>query len=199
MHQGVPAPRNTAGLGRSPVAMTLGLAFEQVLDAAQAGAGWARARLYESLAPAIAGYARAQRVDDPADVTSDVFVAVLTALPTFQGDEAQFRSWVFTIAYRKVADSWRARARTPRAGTSPGTAPPAEEVALAGLGRERVEELLDELTRDQRNVLALRVIADLSLEQVAELLDKPVGAVKALQHRALAALRKKIAGETVSR
>src|SRR5437763_8124538 len=101
------------------VAMTLGLAFDHVLAAAQAGAGWARARLYESLAPAVAGYARAQRVDDPADVTSDVFVAVLTALPSFNGDEAQFRSWVFTIAYRKVADSWRARTRPPRAMPAP--------------------------------------------------------------------------------
>ena len=178
--------------------MTLGLAFDQVLTAAQAGAGWARARLYETLAPAVAGYVRAQGIDDPSDVTSDVFVAVLTGLGSFRGDESRFRSWVFTIAYRRVMDHWRARAKAPHL-PAPGSAPAAEDVALAGLGRERVQALLEELTPDQRQVLALRVIADLSLEQVAEALGKPVGAVKALQHRALESLRRKIAGEAVSR
>jgi RNA polymerase sigma-70 factor (ECF subfamily) len=62
-----------------------------------------------------------------------------------------------------------------------------------------VRDLLADLTPDQRHVLALRVIADLSLEQVAAATGKPVGAVKALQHRALATLRRKIAGEAVSR
>jgi RNA polymerase sigma-70 factor (ECF subfamily) len=77
--------------------------------------------------------------------------------------------------------------------------PAAEDVALARLGGERVQALLGELTPDQRQVLALRVIADLSLEQAAEAVGKPVGAVKALQHRALETLRRKIAGEAVSR
>jgi RNA polymerase sigma-70 factor (ECF subfamily) len=178
--------------------MTFGPAFDQVLTAAQAGAGWARTRLYESLAPPVAGYVRAQGVDDPSDVTSDVFVAVLTGLPSFEGDESQFRSWVFTIAYRRVMDHWRARSRTPGL-PAPRTVPAAEDVALARLGGERVQALLGELTPDQRQVLALRVIADLSLEQVAEAVGKPVGAVKALQHRALETLRRKIAGEAVSR
>jgi RNA polymerase sigma-70 factor (ECF subfamily) len=178
--------------------MTIGLAFDQVLTAARAGAGWARARLYESLAPAVAGYVRAQGIDDPSDVTSEVFLAVLTALPSFDGDERQFRSWVFTIAYRRAMDHWRARAKSPDL-PAPATAPAAEDVALAGLGRERVRALLDELTPDQRQVLALRVIGDLSLEQVADALGKPVGAVKSLQHRALQALRRRIAGEAVSR
>ena len=60
-------------------------------------------------------------------------------------------------------------------------------------------EVLDTLTPDQRQVLALRVVADLSLEQVAELVGKPVGAVKSLQHRALATLRRTISDQAVSR
>ena len=178
--------------------MTVGFAFDSVLAAAQVGAGWARTRLYESLAPAVAGYVRAQGVEDPEDVTSDVFVAVLTRLSSFEGDEQQFRSWVFTIAYRRVVDGWRAR---PKAGAAAParTAPAAEDVALTRLGGERVAELLSTLTPDQRQVLALRVVADLSLEQVADLLGKPVGAVKSLQHRAHAALRRQISGEAVSR
>ena len=151
----------------------------------------------------MAGYARAQGVADPSDVTSDVFVTVLTRLPSFTGNEAQFRSWVFTIAYRRVVDEWRAgpvRAPCGRPCRPPASPrPAAEDDALARLGGERVSDLLATLTPDQRHVLALRVIADLSLEQVAELLGKPVGAVKALQHRALATLRRTIAGEAVSR
>ena len=152
----------------------------------------------------MAGYLRAQGISDSSDLTSDVFVAVLTRLPSFQGSEEQFRSWVFTIAYRRVVDEWRTRARrdAPVAAPSPAessSAAAAEDVALARLGDERVAALLATLTPDQRQVLALRVVADLSLEQVAELLGKPVGAVKALQHRALATLRRTIAGQAVSR
>jgi RNA polymerase sigma-70 factor (ECF subfamily) len=181
--------------------MTLGLTFDAVLAAAQAGAGWARTRLYESLAPAVAGYVRSQGVSDPQDITSDVFLAVLTRLPSFRGDERQFRSWVFTIAYRRVVDQWRAQANRPRPDPAVGatqTSPPAEDEALGRLGDTRVRELLDQLTPDQRHVLALRVVADLSIEQVADLTGKPPGAVKALQHRALATLRRIIADQAVS-
>jgi RNA polymerase sigma factor (sigma-70 family) len=186
--------------------MSLGLAFDSILAAAQVGAGWARARLYESVAPAVAGYVRAQGVADAGDVTSDVFVAVLTRLPSFHGDEQQFRSWVFTIAYRRVVDEWRARSRherietqAPGRTTGPASAPAAEDAALARLGDGRIGELLATLTPDQRQVVALRVVADLSLDQVATLMGKPVGAVKALQHRALASLRRTVADEAVSR
>jgi len=189
--------------------MTIGPSFDSVLAAARTGAGWARTRLYQSLAPAVAGYVRAQGVADPSDVTSEVFVSVLTRLPSFEGDEEQFRRWVFTIAYRRVVDEWRSQARlrdtssvvagVGPTGSTPSHAPAAEDVALAHLGRERVAELLATLTPDQRHVVALRVVADLSLEQVAELLGKPVGAVKALQHRALASLRRTIEGRAVSR
>ena len=179
--------------------MTLGLPFDEILAAAQAGAGWARTRLYEATAPAVAGYVRAQGVTDPADVTSEVFVAVLTGLGSFRGDEADFRRWVFTIAYRRVADVWRSRAREARpVPPAPATAPAAEDVALDRLSGARVAALLDQLTPDQRQVVALRVIADLSLDDVAHLMGKPVGAVKALQHRALATLRRNVVGEAVS-
>ena len=131
-------------------------------------------------------------------MTSDVFVAVLTGLPRFRGDEAQFRRWVFTIAYRRVADVWRTMSRPDPALRAPAVAPAAEDLALERLGGSRVAELLNLLTAEQRQVIALRVVADLSLEDVAGLLGKPVGAVKALQHRALATLRRNFAGEAVS-
>ena len=62
---------------------------------------------------------------------------------------------------------------------------------MANVGAEWADELLASLPPDQRAVVALRVTADLSLEQVADILDKRVGAVKSLQHRALESLRRR--------
>ena len=61
---------------------------------------------------------------------------------------------------------------------------------MNAIGDRRVDELLQTLSPDQREVLLMRVVADLTLEQTAAALGKRVGAVKALQHRALASLRR---------
>ena len=78
------------------------------------------------------------------------------------------------------------------AGVEPPAAPSAEVEALAAIGEARVVALLRKLTPDQRSVLALRVVADLSLEQTAAVLGRDVGSVKSLQHRALARLRREV-------
>ncbi len=188
--------------------MTLGPDFGQVLTAAQQGAGWAFSRLYEWLAPSVAGYVRAQGAPDPEDVTSEVFLAAFPNIASFSGDEAQFRSWVFTIAHRRVIDDRRARTRRPPPqsldaepvrGHRGRTAGSAEDEAVEAMGKERIRQVLDRLAPDQRDVIALRVIADLSVEQTAAALGKQPGAVKALQRRALASLRRQLSGEGVSR
>ena len=181
--------------------MTLGASFDQVLLAAKADAGWALTRLYESLAPAVAGYLRRRRVSDPDDLTSEVFLAAFSGLRAFEGDEAQFRSFVFTIAYRRVVDDKRSQSRTVptepletgAVGENKGRhSDAAEEDALRSLGTASVQALLDRLPPDQRDVLALRLIADMTVEQVARALGKRPGAVKALQRRALAGLRRQL-------
>ena len=68
----------------------------------------------------------------------------------------------------------------------------AEDEALDLLGNRRLRELLEGLSSDQRDVLLLRIVADLSLEDVAIALGKRRGAVKSLQHRALATLRRQL-------
>jgi RNA polymerase sigma factor (sigma-70 family) len=179
--------------------------FEQLLAAAQANSGWAFAGLYESLAPRVAGYLRASGVEEPDDLTSEVFLAVFTGLATFRGGEAQFRSWVFTIAHHRIVDFRRAQARRPRLASldvlyADATSPAAESAeggALRNVGTGRVERLLDSLAPDQRDVLALRVVADLTVDQVADALGKSSGAVKALQRRALATLRRRLSTEAV--
>ena len=172
--------------------------FEHVLAAAQEKAGWALTRLYESLAPAVVGYMRSQGIHDAEDLTSDVFVAVLSRTRSFSGSEAQFRKWVFTIAHHRIVDERRKNGRAPhvepidRADVAARQAPGgAEDEALGRLGTEQVRALLAALTPDQRDVLVLRVIAGMSVDEVAGTLDKRPEAVKALQRRALAALRRR--------
>ena len=109
----------------------------------------------------------------------------------------RFRSWLFSIAWNKTADWHRRRhRRVARADAEPASLPVAggdvEVDALEHLSADRVDELLDHLTDDQRDVILLRIVADLSLEETAVALDRPVGAVKSLQHRALHALRRAI-------
>ena len=186
----------------------LGPDFGQVLTAAQHGAGWAFSRLYEWLAPGVAGYVRAQGAADPEDVTSDVFLAAFSNVGSFSGDEVQFRSWVFTIAHRRVIDDRRARTRRPppqsldaepvraHRGQTTGSA---EDEAVEAMGKDRIRDVLDRLAPDQRDVITLRVIADLSVEHTAATLGKQPGAVKALQRRALATLRRNLSEEGVSR
>src|SRR5262245_57193259 len=87
--------------------------FDAVLIAAQDGAPWALERVFTTLAPVVTGYLRLQGSAEPEDLTSEVFLAVLRNLHGFQGDEPGFRSWVFTIAHRRLLDERRRQGRRP--------------------------------------------------------------------------------------
>ena len=187
------------------MARTIGAAFEEVLAAAQEGAGWACTRLYETLAPAVHGYLRSQGARDASDLTSEVFLAVFSRCRSFSGTEMQFRSWVFTIAHHRLIDDRRAAGRTPQSqpldalsGGVP-TSAPAEDVAIQHLGEERVADLLAALTAEQRAVLAMRVVGDMTVDEVASVIGKRPEAVKALQRRGLDALRRRLDAEGVAR
>ena len=182
--------------------MTLGAAFESVLSAARANEGWAFERLFDELAGPVAGYLRVQGAREPDDLANEVFLGVFSGIAGFHGSEDQFRSWVFTIAHHRLIDERRRLGRRPvlaegepDANLSGGDA---EDDALRSAGNERARELLGRLARDQRDVLLLRILADLTVEQAAEALRKTPGAVKALQRRSLAALRREISKEGVS-
>jgi RNA polymerase sigma factor (sigma-70 family) len=183
---------------------SLGQSFDSVLVAARAGAPWAFERLWRALSPSVYGYLRVQGAVDPDDLVSEVFLGVFTSLASFEGGEDRFRSWVFTIAHHRLADDWRRRGRRPALADGDGTARvetaggDVEEEALRQLSEERVRRVCDGLVPDQRDVLLLRMVAGLSLAETAEALRKTTVAVKALQHRAVAALRRQLEREGVS-
>jgi RNA polymerase sigma-70 factor (ECF subfamily) len=167
--------------------------FASVLRAAQRGDDWAFERLYRDLAPAVAGYLRVQSARDPDGLTGDVFLGVFRGIAGYVGDEQGFRSWVFTIAHRRLIDDRR------RSGRAPLLAPLSEAAGVSGgnveadvleqLASDRVRALCARLRGDQRDVLLLRLVAGMTVDEVAILLGKSVGATKALQRRGLAALR----------
>src|SRR3954451_20752328 len=91
--------------------MGLGEAFDEVLAAARAGASWAVTALYRDLQPSLLSYLRAQEPNDAEDLASDVWIGVGNGLSRFEGSEAAFRGWIFTIARRRVIDIRRQRQR----------------------------------------------------------------------------------------
>ncbi len=181
--------------------------FDEVLNAAQANEGWAFSRLHGWLSPAVSAYVRMQGINDPEDVVNEVFLAAFIGLGAFRGTEAQFRSWVFTIAHHRIVDARRVTSRTPRMedldAAAEGVAgragvASAEDVALSRVELDRVRAVLDRLSPDQRTVLLLRVVADLSVAQVAEAVGKQPSAVRALQYRAILAVRRELAPVAVT-
>ena len=193
--QGAPGRGRYWGMAR------IGQDFDVVLAAARLGEGWAFQRLFESVAAPLAGYLRGNGCQDVDAVANDVLLGAFQGIGRFVGHEDQFRSWLFTIAHRRLVDERRHRARTPDAAPLPDreqVGGDVEDDALAVLGDGRVIDLLGRLTDDQREVLLLRVVADLSVEETGRLLRKSATAVKALHHRALDALRREISRQAVT-
>lgn len=178
------------------------------IEAARRGDERALEDIYAELAPSVLGYLRGLGVREPDDLASEVFVGMVRGLSRFRGDWTDLRTWIFSIAHRRMVDERRRLARRPEEPTDPADlAGPlagvrsgdAESEAFEGLGTGWALSALSSLSTDQRAVLLLRALADLSVEQTAAVLGKSLGAVKSLQRRGLAALARKIDREGVSR
>jgi RNA polymerase sigma-70 factor (ECF subfamily) len=153
-------------------------------------------QVYRRFAPGVLGYVRAQAASDPEDLAAEVFAQVVRDLPRFDGDDDELRRWVFTIAHHRLVDQHRRRRR--RRGRLPVGERAERAVATpddAVIGDVALVGALQRLTRAQRDVIVLRFVADLPIADVARLLHRRRGAVKALQHRALATLSADLAAD----
>jgi RNA polymerase sigma factor (sigma-70 family) len=185
----------TQPAGATTVTVRRGPELGRLVSEARQGSIKAFDDIYRLLAGQVASYLRWHRATDPDGLTNDVFAQVHRNLPRFEGDEHGFRSWVFTIAHHRMIDDRRRANRQPQLQDDLDAAEhvglgDVEDDAFAVLAHDRVRDLLTVLSPDQRDVVLLRIIADLSVEEVARMLDKREGAIKALQHRALATLRR---------
>jgi len=178
----------------------IGDGFERVLARAREGDELAWTALYDSLSGPLLGYLRGRGAPEPEDQLGETLLQVARDLATFSGDESGFRSWVFTIAHRRLLDAARSRRRRPTVPLAPDQlAPVAEalrgpagdvEAALDAIAdREVLVGLLAQLTDDQREVLLLRYVADLDTATVGAITGRSANAVAALTTRALGALR----------
>jgi RNA polymerase sigma-70 factor (ECF subfamily) len=161
-------------------------------------------RLYTAYAPALFRFFMAAVGDrhQAEDLTGTVFVSAIEGLPRFYGPIGALGGWLFHIARHDLYDHRRRQARAriepledhlPEAAAAAGADDP-EELALDRVDAGRVVAALRELSDDQREVLLLRMAAGLTAPEVAETLGKTTGAVKALQHRALASLARVLDG-----
>jgi len=169
---------------------------KELIRRAQQGDQEAFAELYEEHFDPIYRYIL-MRVRDRAeaeDLTQQVFLSALEALPSYKWRGAPFSTWLFRIAHNRVIDYRRKMTRfksSSEAGlisTEPDPATAAErEMELA-----RIQRVLKELTPLQQEVIGLRFTGGLSTAEVAQVMRKSEGAIKALQHSALVTLRKKL-------
>lgn len=141
------------------------------LSMARAGEAVGFDQLYRSSAGPIIAFARSRGATDPEGICNETFLRAFRSLDTFEGDNDAFRRWTFSICRNLIIDAHRHRARRPaEILTDPPepTTPGAEEIALLRLGDENVRRILAPLTDEQREVIVLRLVADLSLADTAE-------------------------------
>lgn len=173
--------------------------FDAVLAEAKAGERGAFEQLFGALSQRVFAFVRVRGASDPEGMVNDVFLKVFTGLGGFEGNEVQFSAWVFRIARNTLIDEVRRAGRRPAETSVEDSVVQAwsgvgdvEAEALGRLGDGWVASQLDQLTAEQREVVVLRLLADLTIEAIADVTGRRVGAVKALQRRAFRTLARNL-------
>lgn len=168
--------------------------LDEAIGRARSGDREAFAVLYRAYAGPLLSFLakRVRRRDDAEDLLAQTFLEAMRDIARFDGDAAGFRAWLFRIAHLRAIDLARQIERRPEddleaAGDRPGPLG-TDEQALAALERSRLWDAVQRLPEEQRRVLVLRLGSGLTSAEIGAVLGKRTGAVKALQHRALANL-----------
>ena len=137
---------------------------------------------------------------DAEDLTTQTFLRMLESIGRFQWRSAPFSAWLFRIAHNLAMDHFRASRRWQPEEDVPepvGDAEPsAEAQAMHAIGRQSMLDLIEDLSDEQQQVLTLKFVFNFANADVATIFGKSEGAVKSLQHRALASLQKQVADGT---
>ncbi|WP_237685527.1 RNA polymerase sigma factor [Arthrobacter sunyaminii] len=173
---------------------------EEILSAAREGQPRALRDIYEFLAPSILAYLSGKGCDDPEGLTQEVFLTLFGKLGNLTGGVSGLRTFAFSVAHARMVDDVRRRERQPVLAQFDPQADDrfsssAEETVLGSASG--VSALLQGLTRRHQEVLLLRVVADLSIEETAKIMGISAGAVKQLQGRALKTLKDRMEHEEV--
>ena len=166
--------------------------FEQVLEAAQRGEEWAAAIIFDAHHARLLRYLRWQEPSAADDLAGETWLAVAERIHDFTGGEDAFRAWVFSVARRRVAEYRRRGARRRTHPVAPedlaeiaGGLDPSGLVVDVMSAQQAIDRLAAVLSPDQREVIVLRVVTGLSVEEIARVVGKRPGTVRVIQHRAL--------------
>lgn len=167
--------------------------MDDVLARARSGDEGGFLELWQSLQPPLLRYLRVLRCADPDDVASETWLQVVRDLHKFKGGENDFRRWMFTIGRHRAIDVARSASRHPVTPAAAGLEHLADEQTvedqvLDSIVIRKALALLSDLSPDQAEAVALRVIAGLDTSAVARILGKSSGAVRVALHRGLRAL-----------
>lgn len=172
----------------------------RLIKQAQTGDSAAISRLYQMHVDAIYRYIlyRVPTEHDAEDLTAEVFLSMVKDLPNFQWTGAPFEAWLYRIAAARIADFYRKNQRQAdvelHESLTDHAAPP--EVQLQESEEiETLRQVLGQLSKADQTILILRFIERKSHNEVADILGKTPGAVKAMQHRALVQLASLLGSE----
>jgi RNA polymerase sigma-70 factor (ECF subfamily) len=131
---------------------------------------------------------------DAEDLTTQTFLKMLESINKFRWQSVPFSAWLFRIAHNLSMDHFRANRRWQPEEDVPEPEPQetTEQDALESIGRKSMLELIDDLSPEQQQVLTLKFVFNFSNGEAATILDKTEGAIKSLQHRALASLQRQL-------
>lgn len=164
--------------------------FSLFLEKATSGDPTAVGWLWDRHQPALLGWLQSMDRALADDVASDAWIDALRSVPNFHGTEPQFRSWLFTIARRRLIDRQRRESRRPDKPTRDEfdlDAPiDTEGAAISHIeSRRAIAHIREILPKNQAEIILLRTIAGLDAKQVAEITGKRPATVRVLQHRGL--------------
>lgn len=169
---------------------------EQLLEAATAYDEAALGELYDRYEARIFSYIYRRIGDEPLaeDLTAQVFVKMLQAIRDRRAWHSSFSGWLYRIAHNVVIDQYRQRDRHQQVGLddAPDIVDEHDNPALSveqTLTAESIRFAMRQLTDEQAEVLSLRFLEGYSIFEVAAMMNKTEGAIKALQYRAVATLR----------
>jgi RNA polymerase sigma-70 factor (ECF subfamily) len=173
------------------------LDFEGTLIAAQQGDDEAFARLWRAHQPALLRYLTVKSASDADDLAADIWCNVVRALPSFQGNQHGFRSWLFTTARNRLTDWYRGTDRRPVVIETESLLTIPARLSVEGEVTDRSDSdaavaLIATLPPDQSEAVMLRVVVGLDVSHVAAIMGRTPGSVRVLCHRGLKHLERSL-------
>jgi RNA polymerase sigma-70 factor (ECF subfamily) len=158
----------------------------------------ALAEVYDCYSPGVYRYAMRLLGDATLaeDCVAEAFTRFLKSLQNRQGPRHHLQAYLYRIAHNWIVDFYRNHEETLGLSETLHCEDDPEEAAAKRIRQKRVREAICRLTPDQQKVITLKYLEDWSNEEIAHALQKPVGAVKSIQHRALASLYKLLTERT---